>query len=222
MVEERKTLTLKRPAPKADASESTPEVIKTPASLSAPGTLTVRKGKKTIVNVTQPPKWKKKKPTVPPSPVTKKEKQKPAPKPTPAPVVKVPKKVKPPRSPRRVTLEYAIAQLAPHWPTLFNPRGLKLMAVGLQAQLLQDIQTRHLLLSNKVARRCLHAISHSPEYLTLMVAGMPRYGLNGEEQGLVTKAEQDYAFEKMSEIWQSRIGKSTLNGKPNEQNGTRC
>jgi hypothetical protein len=46
MAEERKTLTLKRTAPKVDASESTADVIKTPASLSAPGTVTVRKGKK--------------------------------------------------------------------------------------------------------------------------------------------------------------------------------
>lgn len=174
MDEERKTLTLKRPAPKADANELTAGVIKTPASLSAPGTVTVRKGKKTIVNVTQPPKWKKKKPTATPQLVAKKEKQKlaPKPKPKPAPLVKVPKKVKPPRSPRRVTLEYAIAQLAPHWPTLFNPRGLK-----------------------------------------LMVAGMPRYGLDGEEQGVVSQAEQAYAFEKMSEIWQSRVTVPTSNGE---------
>jgi len=211
MDEERKTLTLKRPAPKADANEPTADVIKNPASLSAPGTVTVRKGKKTIVNVTQPPKWKKKKPTASP-PVAKKEKQKPAPKPKPAPVVKVPKKVKPPRSPRRVTLEYAIAQLAPHWPAVFNPRGLKLMAVGLQERLLQDIQVRKITLSNKVARRCLHAVSHSPEYLSLMVAGMPRYGLGGEEEGVVTQAEQAYAFERMSEIWQLRIKSSALNG----------
>ncbi|MEG0869935.1 MAG: ProQ/FINO family protein [Hafnia sp.] len=215
MAEERKTLTLKRPAPKADVNEPAADVIKTPASLSAPGTVTVRKGKKTIVNVTQPPKWKKKKPTAPP-PVAKKEKLKPAPKPKPAPVAKVPKKVKPPRSPRRVTLEYAIAQLAPHWPELFNPRGLKLMAIGLQAQLLQDIQTRNLPLSNKVARRCLHAVSHSPEYLSLMVAGMPRYGLNGEEQGIVTKAEQAYAFDKMSEIWQLRVKAPILSEVPHE------
>lgn len=198
MTQERKTLKLKRPVPKTETGASAADAIKTPASLSAPGTVTVRKGKKTIVNVTQPPKWKKKKPTAPP-PVAKKEKQKPAP------VAKVPKKVKPPRSPRRVTLEYAIVQLAPHWPELFNPRGLKLMAVGLQARLLQDIQTRHLPLSNKVARRCLHAVSHSPEYLSLMVAGIPRYDLEGEVQGTVTKTEQAYAFEKMSEIWQLRV-----------------
>lgn len=209
MAEERKTLTLKRAAPKADVGKPDPEVIKTPASLSAPGTVTVRKGKKTIVNVTQPPKWKKKKPTAPP-PVAKKEKQKPAL------VVKVPKKVKPPRSPRRVTLGYAIAQLATHWPALFNPRGLKLMAVGLQARLLQDIQTRHLPLSNKVARRCLHAVSHSPEYLSLMVAGIPRYGLEGEVQGIVTKTEQAYAFDKMSEIWQLRVNASMSSEVPHE------
>lgn len=207
MVEERKTLTLKRPAPKVDADESAADVIKTPASMSAPGTVTVRKGKKTIVNVTQPPKWKKKKPTAPP-PVAKKEKQTPASKPKPAPVVKVPKKVKPPRSPRRVTLAFAIAQLAPHWPALFHPRELKLMALGVQETLLLDIQARHLPLSNKVARRCLHAVSHSPEYWSLMVAGIPRYGLNGEIQGSVTKDEQAYAFEKMSAVWQKRVATS--------------
>lgn len=212
MTQERKTLTLKRPAPKTEAEASAADVIKTPASVSAPGTVTVRKGKKTIVNVTQPPKWKKKKSTATSPPVAKKEKQKPAPKPKLAPLVKAPKKVKPPRSPRRVTLEYAIAQLAPHWPELFNPRGLKLMAVGSQARLLQDIQTRHLPLSNKVARRCLHAVSHSPEYLSLMVAGIPRYGLEGEVQGIVTKTEQAYGFDKMSEIWQSRVKVQTSNG----------
>lgn len=211
MTDERKTLTLKRPTPKTETGESAADAIKTPASLSAPGTVTVRKGKKTIVNVTQPPKWKKKKPSA--TPVVKKEKQKPIPKPKSIPVVKVPKKVKPPRSPRRVTLEYAIAQLAPHWPAVFNPRGLKLMAVGLKEQLLQDIAVRKIALSNKVARRCLHAVSHSPEYLSLMVAGMPRYGLGGEEQGVVTQAEQAYAFEKMSEIWQSRVTVPTSNGE---------
>ena len=210
MTDERKTLTLKRPAPKTDTGESAADAIKTPASLSAPGTVTVRKGKKTIVNVTQPPKWKKKKSSATPPSVVKKEKQKPIPKPIP--VVKVPKKVKPPRSPRRVTLEYAIAQLAPHWPAVFNPRGLKLMAVGLKEQLLQDIEVRKIALSNKVVRRCLHAVSHSPEYLSLMVAGMPRYGLGGEEQGVVTQAEQTYAFEKMSEIRQSRGKVPTSNG----------
>lgn len=211
MTDERKTLTLKRPAPKTETGESAADAIKTPASLSAPGTVTVRKGKKTIVNVTQPPKWKKKKPSA--KPVVKKEKQKPIPKPKSIPVVKVPKKVKPPRSPRRVTLEYAIAQLAPHWPAVFNPRGLKLMALGLKEQLLQDIEVRKIALSNKVARRCLHAVSHSPEYLSLMVAGMPRYGLGGEEQGVVTQAEQAYAFEKMSEIWSSRVKAPTSNGE---------
>lgn len=211
MTDERKTLTLKRPTPKTETGESAADAIKTPASLSAPGTVTVRKGKKTIVNVTQPPKWKKKKPSA--TPVVKKEKQKPIPKPKSIPVVKVSKKVKPPRSPRRVTLEYAIAQLAPHWPAVFNPRGLKLMAVGLKEQLLQDIAVRKIALSNKVARRCLHAVSHSPEYLSLMVAGMPRYGLGGEEQGVVTQAEQAYAFEKMSEIWQSRVTVPTSNGE---------
>lgn len=205
MTDERKTLTLKRPAPKTDTGESAADAIKTPASLSAPGTVTVRKGKKTIVNVTQPPKWKKKKPSATPPSVVKKEKQKPA--------LPPPKKVKPLRSPRRVTLEYAIAQLAPHWPAVFNPRGLKLMAVGLREQLLQDIEARKIALSNKVARRCLHAVSHSPEYLSLMVAGMPRYGLGGEEQGVVTQAEQVYAFEKMPEIWQLRVKIPTSSGE---------
>lgn len=213
MTQERKTLTLKRPTPKAEVGEAAAEVINTPASLSAPGTVTVRKGKKTIVNVTQPPTWKKKKPPVVPPPMAKKKKQKLAPKPKPIPVVKVLKKVKPPRSPRRVTLEYAIAQLAPHWPAVFNPRGLKLMAVGLKEQLLQDIEVRKIALSNKVARRCLHAVSHSPEYLSLMMAGMPRYGLGGEEKGVVTQAEQAYAFEKMSEIWQLRVKVTTRNGE---------
>ena len=215
MMDERKTLTLKRSAPKMDTDESAADAIKTPTSLSASGTVTMRKGKKTIVNVTQPPKWKKKKPSATPLSVVKKEKQKPAPKPKPIPIpiVKVPKKVKSTRSPRRVTLEYAIAQLAPHWPAVFNPRGLKLMVVGLQERLLQDIQVRKIALSNKVARRCLQAVSHSPEYLSLMVAGMPRYGLGGEEQGVVTQAEQAYAFEKMSEIWQLLVKVPTSNGE---------
>ncbi|HAM3730835.1 TPA: hypothetical protein IBL10_005361 [Escherichia coli] len=82
------------------------------------------------------------------------------------------------------------------------------MAVGLQERLLQDIQARNLSLSNKVVRRCLQAVSHSPEYLSLMVTGMPRYGLGGEEQGVVTQAEQAYAFENMSAVWQRRVAAS--------------
>lgn len=110
----------------------------------------------------------------------------------------------------------SVARLAPNhawqqWALL-----LKLMALGLKEQLLQDIQVRKIALSNKVARRCLQAISHSSEYLSLMVAGIPRYGLNGEVQGSVTKDEQAYALEKMSAVWQRRVAASlsTPTGKP--------
>ncbi|UCQ29540.1 ProQ/FINO family protein (plasmid) [Edwardsiella tarda] len=207
MTEQRKTLTLKR---KPTVSEENTPQVHSEASKSAPGTVSVRRGRKTIVHVTQPAGWRARQKTQekrpqPQASAHSKKPQKCAGRTARKEVApsQAKKNVRPPRSPRRVSLTFALSQLSPHWPALFTPGQLKPMAIGLRERLLEDIKARQIPLSNKVVRRCLTAVARSPEYWATLCVGAPRLGLQGEVLGEVTPDEQKNAMRHLFKHYQS-------------------
>lgn len=191
-----KTLTLKRP--RISSPEYTGQNRNTS---SQQATVTVRRGRKTIVHVVQPPAWKKKKnsPRVQvephsalkakPSVIPPKKQEKVVP-------MVSPKPVKSPRRARLLPIEEAMEELATYWPALFAPGEWKMMQIGLREQLCADIERRQLPLSKKKLNRCLRTVSWCPDYLAQMVEDAPRYDLNGIVVGYVTAEQQEYAQTK--------------------------
>ncbi|HAX5051607.1 TPA: fertility inhibition protein FinO, partial [Escherichia coli] len=128
------------------------------------GTAPVR-NRKTIINVTTPPKWKVKKQKL----VEKAARE-----------AELAAKKAQARQALSIylnlpTLDEAVNTLKPWWPGLFDGDTPRLLACGIRDVLLEDVAQRNIPLSHKKLRRALKAITRSESYLCAMKAGACRY-----------------------------------------------
>ncbi|HAU9688959.1 TPA: prop effector [Escherichia coli] len=88
-----------------------------------------------------------------------------------------------------------INRLAEYWPELFGAENIKPLKAGVIHDMLQDAKARELAIGHGVLRGALTSYIHTTRYLKAIVAGGPRYDLNGQPCGEVTEKEKAAASE---------------------------
>ncbi len=153
------------------------------------GTAPVR-SRKTIINVTTPPKWKVKKQKLAEKAAREAE---------------LAAKKAQARQALSIylnlpTLDEAVNTLKPWWPGLFDGDTPRLLACGIRDVLLEDVAQRNIPLSHKKLRRALKAITRSESYLCAMKAGACRYDTEGYVTEHISQEEEAYAAERLDKI----------------------
>lgn len=153
------------------------------------GTAPVR-SRKTIINVTTPPKWKVKKQKLAEKAAREAE---------------LAAKKAQARQALSIylnlpTLDEAVNTLKPWWPGLFDGDTPRLLACGIRDVLLEDVSKRNIPLSHKKLRRALKAITRSESYLCAMKAGACRYDTEGYVTEHISQEEEAYAAERLDKI----------------------
>lgn len=128
------------------------------------------RSRKTIINVTTPPKWKVKKQQLADRAVRE------------ASLAEKKARARKDLSIylRLQSVEEAVSTLKPWWPGLFDGDTPRLFACGVREALFEDASRRGIPLSHKKIIRALKAIAHSEAYLCAMkagAAGMTRKGM---------------------------------------------
>ncbi|MEB7242222.1 ProQ/FinO family protein [Escherichia coli] len=88
-----------------------------------------------------------------------------------------------------------INRIAEYWPELFGTENIKPLKAGIIRDVLEDAKSRELPLATGVLRGALTSYIHTTRYLKAIVAGGPRYGLNGQPCGEVTEEDKSVASE---------------------------
>ncbi|SQM87523.1 putative prophage protein [Escherichia coli] len=88
-----------------------------------------------------------------------------------------------------------INRLAEYWPELFGAETIKPLKTGIIRDVLEDAKSRELPIGHGVLRGALTSYIHTSRYLKAIVAGGPRYGLNGQPCGEVTEEDKSVASE---------------------------
>jgi ProP effector len=86
-----------------------------------------------------------------------------------------------------------VNRLAEYWPELFGAETIKPLKTGIIRDVLEDAKSRELPIGHGVLRGALTSYIHTTRYLKAIVAGGPRYGLNGQPCGEVTSDEKAVA-----------------------------
>ncbi|EFP2098485.1 prop effector [Escherichia coli] len=86
-----------------------------------------------------------------------------------------------------------INRLAEYWPELFGAETIKPLKTGIIRDVLEDAKSRELPIGHGVLCGALTSYIHTTRYLKAIVAGGPRYGLNGQPCGEVTSDEKAVA-----------------------------
>lgn len=146
--------------------------------------------RKTIINVTTPPKWKVKKQKLAEKAAREAE---------------LAAKKAQARQALSIylnlpTLDEAVNTLKPWWPGLFDGDTPRLLACGIRDVLLEDVAQRNIPLSHKKLRRALKAITRSESYLCAMKAGACRYDTEGYVTEHISQEEEAYAAERLDKI----------------------
>lgn len=153
------------------------------------GTTPVR-SRKTIINVTTPPKWKVKKQKLAEKAAREAE---------------LAAKKAQARQALSIyltlpTLDEAVNTLKPWWPGLFDGDTPRLLACGIRDVLLEDVSRRNIPLSHKKLRRALKAITRSESYLGAMKAGACRYDTEGYVTEHISQEEEAYAAARLAKF----------------------
>lgn len=96
---------------------------------------------------------------------------------------------------RRPTGVECLAQLAQHYPALFDPASPKPLALGVHKAMSADSG-----LSRTRIRRGLRVWTNTPEYLQALAKGGPRHGIDRQHSGDVTEWEQAQAVKRLKEM----------------------
>ncbi|EEA7832909.1 fertility inhibition protein FinO [Salmonella enterica] len=166
------------------------------------------RSRKTIVNVTAPPKWKVKKQQLAEKAEQENERAE--------------KQAQAEQALKgylhRQPLEEAVSILQPWWPALFDGQTPRLLACGIREVLFRDVETRSIPLSHKKIIRALKAITCHEGYLTSMQEGACRYTPQGHVAGHVTQEDAEYAVQKLARIVRQNKRKAELMAvlKPND------
>ncbi|HBC3154954.1 TPA: ProQ/FinO family protein [Escherichia coli O146] len=90
-----------------------------------------------------------------------------------------------------------INRLAEYWPELFGAETIKPLKTGIIRDVLEDAKSRELPIGHGVLCGALTSYIHTTRYLKAIIAGGPRYDLNGKQCGSVTDAEKAAAAEML-------------------------
>lgn len=110
-----------------------------------------------------------------------------------------------PRKHRKLTKQQRktrnrIKRLAEMWPSLFGTENIRPLKVGIFDDMMQDIAARELTYGRGALKATLANLAHSPRYYRALVAGGPRYDLNGQPCGEVTPEEQQNARDALEAL----------------------
>ncbi|EIA6598088.1 fertility inhibition protein FinO [Salmonella enterica] len=158
------------------------------------------RSRKTVINVTTPPKWKVKKQKL--AEKAARESALAAKKTQAKQALSVYLRLPPP--------EEAVDTLKPWWPGLFDGDTPRLFACGVREALFEDAARRGIPLSHKKIIRALKAIARSEAYLGAMKAGACRYDAEGYVTGHITAEEEQYAVAKRVKIRAQNARKAEL------------
>ncbi|EJI7470499.1 prop effector [Escherichia coli] len=86
-------------------------------------------------------------------------------------------------------------RIAEYWPELFGTENIKPLKAGIIRDVLEDAKSRELPLATGVLRGALTSHLHTTRYLKAIIAGGPRYDLNGQPCGEVTEEDKSVASE---------------------------
>ncbi|HAW2529111.1 TPA: fertility inhibition protein FinO [Escherichia coli] len=158
------------------------------------------RSRKTIINVTTPPKWKVKKQQLADRAAREAELAE-----------------KKARARKELSIylqlqsmEEAVSILKPWWPELFEGDVSRLLACGIREMLYEDVEARGIPLSHKKIIRALKAITRSEGYLSAMKAGACRYSPDGYVTARITQEEEVYALNKLEKIRRQNRKKAAL------------
>ncbi len=165
------------------------------------------RSRKTIINVTTPPKWKVKKQNLAEKAAREAE---------------LAAKKAQARQALSIylnlpTLDEAVNTLKPWWPGLFDGDTPRLLACGIRDVLLEDVAQRNIPLSHKKLRWALKAITRSESYLCAMKAGACRYDTEGYVTEHISQEEEAYAAERLAKIRRQNRIKAELQAVLNEK-----
>ncbi|EFM6813850.1 fertility inhibition protein FinO [Escherichia coli] len=151
---------------------------------------TPTRSRKTIINVTTPPKWKVKKQKLAEKAAREAE---------------LAAKKAQARQALSIyltlpSLDEAVNTLKPWWPGLFDGNTPRLLACGIREVLLDEVSQRNIPLSHKKLRRALKAITRSESYLCAMKAGACRYDTEGYVTEHITQEEEQYAQARLEKV----------------------
>lgn len=102
---------------------------------------------------------------------------------------------KPEKAAKRSTTAELLAQLAGHYPRLFDPDGPLPLALGIHNAMHLDCG-----MSKTQVRRALRVWTLTLNYLSALAKGGPRYGIDGKPCGEITEQEQASAAERLAEV----------------------
>nr|ALJ52339.1 FinO [Escherichia coli] len=165
------------------------------------------RSRKTIINVTTPPKWKVKKQKLAEKAAREAE---------------LAAKKAQARQALSIylnlpTLDEAVNTLKPWWPGLFDGDTPRLLACGIRDVLLEDVSKRNIPLSHKKLRRALKAITRSESYLCALKAGACRYDTEGYVTEHISQEEEAYAAARLAKIRCQNRRKAELQAVLDEQ-----
>lgn len=151
---------------------------------------TLVRSRKTIINVTTPPKWKVKKQKLAEKAAREAE---------------LAAKKAQARQALSIyltlpSLDEAVNTLKPWWPGLFDGNTPRLLACGIREVLLDEVSQRNIPLSHKKLRRALKVITRSESYLGAMKAGACRYDTEGYVTEHITQEEEQYAQARLEKV----------------------
>lgn len=98
------------------------------------------------------------------------------------------------------SLDEAVNTLKPWWPGLFDGNTPRLLACGIREVLLDEVFQRNIPLSHKKLSRALKAITRSESYLCAMKAGACRYDTEGYVTEHITQEEEQYAQARLEKV----------------------
>ncbi|MEL2331658.1 fertility inhibition protein FinO [Escherichia coli] len=161
---------------------------------------TPTRSRKTIINVTTPPKWKVKKQKLAEKAAREAELAEKA-----AREAELAAKKAQARQALSIyltlpSLDEAVNTLKPWWPGLFDGNTPRLLACGIREVLLDEVSQRNIPLSHKKLRRALKAITRSESYLGAMKAGACRYDTEGYVTEHITQEEEQYAQARLEKV----------------------
>ncbi|MEK8243729.1 fertility inhibition protein FinO [Escherichia coli] len=164
---------------------------------------TPTRSRKTVINVTTPPKWKVKKQKLAEKAAREAE---------------LAAKKAQARQALSIyltlpSLDEAVNTLKPWWPGLFDGNTPRLLACGIREVLLDEVFQRNIPLSHKKLSRALKAITRSESYLCAMKAitrsesylcamkaGACRYDTEGYVTEHITQEEEQYAQARLEKV----------------------
>ncbi|HFS4358477.1 TPA: ProQ/FINO family protein [Escherichia coli] len=119
-----------------------------------------------------------------------------------------------------------VNRLCEYWPELFNLSEVRPLKNGVISDMLQEVRTRNIPVGKGALREAVITYTHMTRYLKALIAGGPRYDLNGQPCGEVTEKEKAAASEqlmwRLEQIKQQNIQWQDTGGgeSDNRQRGT--